>query len=399
MGSIVGTTVMGKLTTLQVKNAKPGRYSDGDGLMLIVKDSGARSWLLRIQYLGRRMDIGLGSAKVISLSDARERASETRKLIRSGGDPIAARRASQSLLAALPSFREAATALHGEREGSWKNHKHRAQWLSSLEAYAFPDIGSTPIDKVTGPAVLDLVSKIWQEKPETAKRVLQRVTAVLDWAHAKGHRPSEAPLRSIRLGLARQTRAVKHHEFLPYADVAPLMAKLRESDTVGRLALRFLILTAARSGEVRGAIWEEIDLAGKTWTVPASRMKAKKAHVVPLSPAAIEVLRIAERLRKGKNGEPIFPGKGDKPQSDMTLTKVLRTAKPGMWTVHGFRSSFRIWAAEKVDGSRELAEEALAHVLTSKVEASYRRTNLLEKRRTLMDVWAKYADPHHVSRG
>lgn len=381
---------MGNLTALQVKNAKQGRYSDGGGLILIVKESGAKSWCLRMQADGRRRDFGLGSASVVSLSEARERAMETRKLVLSGLDPVAVKRASRALKSPLPTFAEAAELVFEERKGSWRNEKHQAQWLSTLRTYVFPKIGPLPVDEVTGPAVRDLLAPIWQDKPETARRVLQRVTAVLDWAHAKGHRPFEAPIRAIKIGLAKQGKAVKHHAFLPYPEIAGLMRDLAEHQTMGRLALRFLILTAARSGEVRGATWDEIDLTQGLWTLPASRMKAKREHVVPLSAAAIEILRAAEKQRKGLPDEPVFPGNADKPLSDMTLAKVLRTARPGAWTVHGFRSSFRVWAAECVDNSNEIAEEALAHTIPNKVEAAYRRTNLLDRRRSLMNDWAEF---------
>lgn len=383
---------MGKLTALAVKAAKePGRYIDGQGLMLVVKPSGARSWQLRVQVDGRRRDIGLGSASTLSLSEAREKALETRKLIRSGVDPVEAKRSTKRPAAAARTFKETAEALHLERAGDWKNEKHRAQWITTLRTYAFPAIGDVPVAKVAGPAIRDLLVPIWQSKPETARRVLQRIGTVLDWAHSTGERESEAPMRSIRAGLPRQTKQAEHFESLPYADVPPLMAKLREADTAGRLALRFLILTAARSGEVRGATWEEVDLTRGLWSIPATRMKAKRAHVVPLSAAAVEVLETAKALRAGVEQEPIFPGIKRQPLSDMTLTKVLRTAVDGAWTVHGFRSSFRDWTAECTDVPREIAEEALAHVLTNKVEAAYRRTNFLDKRRSLMADWAEFA--------
>ncbi|PHP17450.1 hypothetical protein CG471_22810 [Sphingobium sp. IP1] len=385
---------MGKLTALQVKSAKVGRHVDGDGLMLVVKDSGARSWQLRIQQNGKRRDIGLGSGKLIGLAEARERAVEARKQVRAGIDPATARKAPQQLPAAIPTFTEAAREVHDERKSSWRNGKHCAQWLSSLEAYAYPAIGSLPVDQITAPAVRDLLVPIWTRKPETARRVLQRIVAVLDWAHAKGFRPAETPVRSIRHGLVRQRKSDGHFAALAYDQVPALMRELAKIDTVGRLALRFLILTAGRSGEIRGARWNEIDLCKKTWTIPASRMKARREHIVPLSPAAIKILEISAGLRKGGLGEPVFPGAGGKFLSDMTLLKVLRNALSGSWTVHGFRASFRIWAAECTDIPREIAEEALAHTITNKVEAAYRRTNYLDKRRVLMERWADHAMFH-----
>ena len=382
---------MGKLTAMGVKAAKePGRYSDGEGLMLLVKPGGSKSWLLRIQWNGTRRDIGLGSAGSVSLSEARQRATEARKDVEAGKDPSRAGRVSQALLAAVPTFRVAAVAAHAERKAGWRNPKHRAQWLSSLETHAFPAIGDTPVDKITAAAVRDLLTPIWLTKPETARRVMQRVGAVLDLAHAAGHRPSEAPMRTIGKGLPRQPKRDRHFAALPYSDAAGLMAKLGECDTAGRLALRFLILTAARSGEVRGATWEEIDLAAATWTVPASRMKAGKEHVVPLSRAALDVLEAAAKARTGGEAEPIFAGLAGRSLSDMTLGKVLRVAVGGKWTVHGMRTAFRTWAAERTDYAGDIVEAALAHTNPNKVEAAYRRTNYLEKRVPLMADWAAF---------
>ncbi len=382
---------MGTLTAIKVKTTKePGRYGDGDGLMLVVKPSGAKSWQLRVQSAGKRRDIGLGSASTTSLADARERASEVRKQIRSGIDPVEAKRTSVKKADTLITFEQVAVAFHDERKSSWRNLKHRAQWLSTLETYVFPYIGSLPIDAVTGPAIRDLMVPIWQAKAETARRVLQRIGAVLDWAHSKGLRPTDAPMRSIRAGLARQTTRPKHFAALPYPQVGNLLRQLADVDTSGRLALRLLIFTATRSGEVRNATWEEIDLQKALWTIPASRMKAKREHVVPLSNAAVAVLTIADGLRRGVPGEPIFPGLRGNALSDMTLAKVLRTAIGGDWTVHGFRSSFRDWAAECSAFPAEIAETALAHSPPNKVIGAYRRTDYLEKRRELMQEWSQF---------
>ncbi|KMS54068.1 tyrosine-type recombinase/integrase [Sphingobium cupriresistens] len=382
---------MGSLTVLQVKAAtKPGRYVDGEGLMLVVKPGGAKTWQLRIQANGKRRDYGLGSASIVSLADARERAYEMRKQVRAGDDPVALKEAARKIKATVPTFEVAARDLHEERKAGWRNGKHRDQWLSSLEAYAFPAIGSTPVDRVNVADIRDLLASIWLVKPETARRVLQRTVTVLDWAHAKGHRPSEAPVRAVRAGLGRQTKTDSHFLALPHDQVADLMKDLKESDTAGRLALRFLILTAGRSGEVRGAKWSEIDFDKALWTIPAERMKAKREHVVPLSSAALEVLRIALTLRRGGE-DVVFPGMKGQPLSDMTLTKVLRVALPGSsWTVHGFRSSFRDWCAECTGYRSEVAESALAHTIPNKVEAAYRRTNYLQLRTTLMADWAVY---------
>lgn len=383
---------MGKLNVMAVRAAKEaGRYVDGQGLMLVVKPSGARSWQLRIQFDGKRRDIGLGSAIDVSLAEAREKASEARKLVRQGIDPVEAKKASKRLAAQIMTFEQAALALHDERKEYWRNDKHREQWISTLRSYAFPGFGSETVDKVSSAQVREALLPIWQSKPETARRVLQRVGTVLDWAHAKGERQFEAPLRSIRAGLPRQLKTAEHFASMPHVSVAGLMTVLKQSDTPGRLALRFLILTAARSGEVRGATWSEIDTAKALWTIPASRMKAKKEHVVPLAPAALEILELALSLRKTASpDECVFPGLRGQPLSDMTLTKVLRMTAKTKWTVHGFRSSFRDWAAESTTFPSEVAETALAHTIPNKVEAAYRRTNFLEKRKEMMAQWADY---------
>lgn len=386
---------MGNLNVVRVKALKePSRYSDGGGLLLVVRKSGAKSWLWRGQANGKRRDIGLGTYPDVSLAEARDKAAATRKQMRAGDDPVEVKRAAKKAAATIPTFRAAAEAVHTERKGDWRNDKHKSQWINTLTTYAFPAIGDRPIDKVTSGDVRDLMVPIWQNKPETARRVLQRIGKVLDWGYAKGYCAGEAPIRSIRAGLNRQTKRPDHFASLPHDQVAALMTKLFESDTAGRLVMRFLILTAARSGEVRGATWEEI--SDGVWTVPAERMKAHREHVVPLSAAAAAVLETARKLQKGKQGEPIFPGLRDQPLSDMTLTKVLRTAIGGGWTVHGFRSSFRDWAAEKTLFPREVAEVALAHTNPDKTEASYRRTNYLEKRRDLMKQWADYIGTSNV---
>ena len=245
---------MGQLTALSVKAAtKPGRYSDGDGLILVVKSAGARSWVLRAQVDGKRRDFGLGSASTVTLAEARDLAEESRKLYRKGVDPVAAKRAERLARQTIPTFRVAAKAAHEERKSGWRNDKHRAQWLSTLEAYAFPSIGDVQVNEIEGSMIRDLLLPIWLEKPETARRVRQRVGVVLDWAHAKGYRTSEAPMRSISKGLPKQPRKDGHFAALAYDAAPAFMAKLAERESVGRLALQFLILTAARSGEVRGA--------------------------------------------------------------------------------------------------------------------------------------------------
>ena len=380
---------MGKLTLAAVKAAKAaGRYGDGDGLYLLVGPTGARSWVLRAQKDGKRRDIGLGSAAKVPLALARDRATKARSQIEVGIDPVAERRKA----AGIPTVREAAALVHAETRKGWRNGKHDKQWLSSLETHCFPAIGDVSVSDLDGPALRDVLASIWLAKPETARRIRQRIISIVDWSVAKGYRDVPLAMAAIDKSLPRQKRTDRHHEALPYADLPDFMAKLRSRESVGRVALEFLILTAARSGEVRGATWAEIDLEAALWTIPAARMKAEREHVIPLSDAAVRVLGRAKQWRTGttKDDALIFPGmKRDKPISDMTLTKVMRdmalTAVP-----HGFRSSFKDWASETTNFPNELSEAALAHAIPNKSEAAYRRGNMLEKRRVMMEAWSMY---------
>lgn len=379
---------MGRLSATAVKAAKlPGRYGDGDGLYLLVSRAGARSWVCRVQKDGKRRDIGLGSAKKVSLALARERAAKVRTQVEVGLDPIAERRKE----AGIPTFREAAVIVFAENKKNWRNAKHREQWLSTLTAYAFPHFGDMAVSKVDGPQVRDALVAIWLDKPETARRVRQRIVTVIDWAIAKGYRDRPLPIAAMNKSLPKVKAKPAHHSALPYADVPAFIAKLRKRESVGRLAFEALILTAARSGEIRGALWSELDLERKLWTIPAERMKAGREHIVPLSDAAACAFRRAEAYREVRN-DLVFPGaRYGKPLSDMTLTKVCRDLEvPAV--PHGFRSSFRDWVAEETDFDGDVAEMALAHTIENKVEAAYRRGNLLEKRRTLMDAWGRYCE-------
>lgn len=380
---------MGRLSATAVKAAKlPGRYGDGDGLYLLVSRAGARSWVCRVQKDGKRRDIGLGSAKKVSLAVARERAAKVRTQVEVGLDPIAERRKE----AGIPTFREAAAIVFAENKKSWRNAKHRDQWLSTLTTYAFPFFGDMAVSKVEGPHVRDALVAIWLEKPETARRVRQRIVAVIDWAIAKGYRDLPLPIAAMNKSLPKVKVKPVHHSALPYADVPAFAAKLRERESVGRLAFEALILTASRSGEIRGAAWSELDLENKLWTIPAERMKAGREHVVPLSDAAVSAFQRAETYREVRN-DLVFPGaRYGKPLSDMTLTKICRDLEiPAV--PHGFRSSFRDWVAEETDFDGDVAEMALAHTIENKVEAAYRRGNLLEKRRALMNAWGAYCLP------
>lgn len=387
---------MAGLTALQVKNAKPGRHADGAGLYLLVRDTGSRSWLLRVMVAGKRRDFGLGSVAELSLASAREKADEWRAIAKEGRDPSMVKRAEVRAQAredakASRTFEAAAAEFMAAHSPSWRNEKHKAQWTYTLREFAYPKIGAEPVNEIDAPMIVDTLMPIWQRLPETARRLRQRIGAVLDYAHARNWRDREAPMRAVLKAMPKQTSQKQHFAAVPYPDAPTVIAALRKADaTVGRAALEFTILTAARSGEARGARWSEVDLEAKTWTIPAERMKAKRAHIVPLTSQAIALLENLKPLAKAADGL-IFPGLRAKPLSDMTMSKVQRALAPGT-TVHGWRSCFRDWVAETTNFSGELAEMALAHSVASKVEKAYRRGNLLERRRELMDAWAWYLD-------
>lgn len=379
---------MGTLSATAVKAASaPGRYGDGDGLFLLVGKGGAKSWMVRVQKDGRRRDIGLGSARKVPLKLARERASEVRTQIESGIDPVAERRKAPG----VPTFRAAASLVHTEHKASWKNAKHRVQWLSTLETYAFPAFGDRSIADIDAAMVRDALAAIWLKKPETARRLRQRIRTVIDWSVAKGYRDAALAMPVIDKALPKQRAKVRHHAALPYAELPAFMSELRARESMGRSALEAAILTAARSGEVRLATWAELDLDAATWTVPAERMKAGREHVVPLSAPAVALF---ERMKahKREGSDLVFPGtKRGKPLSDMTLTKALRDMGRDV-TAHGFRSTFRDWVAEQTSWPAELAEAALAHVVSDKTVAAYQRGSMLEKRRELMAAWTDYCE-------
>lgn len=376
------------LTAVQVRTLKvPGRYADGNGLYLVVEPSGSKRWLLRTVVQSRRRDIGLGGASLVSLAEAREKALDYRKLARDGGDPLAERRRAK---ATIPTFAEAAEKVHEEHKASWANPKHAAQWINTLNTYAIPHFGTRRVDQIETPDVLRALAPIWLTKPETARRVRQRIGTVLNWAKATGHRSGENPVEGVAQGLPKQTDEVEHHAALPYVEVPAFVARLQEADRGEgtKLAFEFLILTALRTSEVLGARWEEIDAADAVWTVPAKRMKMKRMHRVPLSARALALLQRAKLLA----GESpfLFPGqKAGKPLSNMAFEMTLRRMEVPV-TAHGFRSSFRDWTAEATSYPNEVAEMALAHVLKNRVEAAYRRGDLLEKRRGLMEEWSSF---------
>ncbi len=398
---------MGQLTHLAIKNAKPGRHVDGKGLCLIVKPSGARSWVLRVQVDGKRRDVGLGAVDltrkrdpkaesaddtpvqhkaVLTLEEARQKADFLRRAAKAGHDPVLVRDKDKK---APPTFRKATEACHSELKAGWAA-KNAAAFLSSLEDHAFAKLGNLRVDHIEASHIRDMLAPIWLEIPVMARKVRQRVNAVLNYAKSKGWRTTEVPERSVTIGLPRQ-RAGGNFKAMPYADVPDFVKEVRgEPVTLGRLALLLTIFTAARSGEVRSAKWSHVDLERKIWTRPAALMKTKTEHVVTLNDSAIAVLKDAAKLRTTQADCLIFPGKGSKSLSDMTLTKVLRDA--GLpYAAHGFRSSFRDWAAEKMPHIPEaVAEAALAHVVPDKVVRAYKRTTFLEMRRQLLDAWGAF---------
>ena len=397
----------GKLTATAVKHAKEGRHGDGAGLMLDVKPGGRAYWVLRYMLAGKRRDMGLGAASgasAVTLAEARERAAVARHQAKSGVDPIQQREAGQKAATAVAqaekarvrTFRDVAILYVAAHEAAWRNAKHRAQWESTLTAYVHPHFGDVPVAAVAKGDVTAALQPIWAEKPETASRVRGRIEAVLDFAKAHGWRDGENPAQwkgNLAHVLPRRSKLapVRHHPALPWPEMGAFMAALRAREGMSALALEFTILTAARSGEVRGMTWGEVNATSKVWTVPGPRMKGGREHRVPLSEAAVRVLN-AVRPEKADAAALVFPSpsRPGAMLSDMTLTAVLRRMRRGDLTAHGFRSTFRDWCAEMTSYPREVAEAALAHTLRDKVEAAYRRGDALEKRRLLMEEWAEF---------
>ena len=373
----------------------PGRYSVGDGLILVVTKSGSRSWIARVlDPSKRRRDIGLGPYPEVSLKDARRRAGEMRNQAREGVDPVAAKRAAART---IPTFKAAATKAHGERKEAFRNEKHREQWIDSLTSYAFPAIGSLPVDQVDGPAVVRALKPVWTTKPETARRVLQRIASVVAWAVAHGYRDHELPVKAIRMGLpkqpkvnpnARGTDSRGHFAAIPYTDAAAYVSRLRGSaESISKAALELVMLTVCRSGEARGAKWAEFDMEKAEWKIPGDRIKAGVEHTIPLSPAAVAVIKRMQEIRG--TGDLVFPSRKGEALSDVAVSKAHKLFSPAS-TVHGWRSAFRDWAAEQTSVPGEIVEAALAHTNPNRVEAAYRRTNYLDQRRPLMEAWAAY---------
>jgi len=389
-----------KLSARRVATAStPGRYADGGGLYLQVGPNGGKAWLFRYSFGGRRRQMGLGEVDLVSLAEARERALSARRLVHDGVDPIEDRRA-RRLTARLKAakavtFADAARRYVAAHEAGWRNPKHVQQWRSTLETYACPHFGGLPVQAVDTDLVLRALDPIWRTKPETASRLRGRIEAILDWARVRGLRDGENPARwrghlDALLPAPSKVRPGGHHPALPWREVPAFMSELRVQSGIAARALELLVLTTSRTGEVLGATWDEVDLAGATWTIPARRMKGGRAHRVPLSAPALAVLH---KMSAHSTDGLIFPGRRpDRPLSNMAMPKLLDRMGHGEVTIHGFRSSFRDWAGETSDFPREVVEQALAHAIGDKVEAAYRRGDLFEKRRELMDSWAAFCD-------
>jgi integrase len=396
---------------LSVRNAKPGRHADGEGLYLLVKPTGAKSWLLRVQVDGKRRDVGLGTAdssprangkaedspiaipllhrKILTLSEAREKAAILRVAAKSGLDPVLERDRERR---SIPKFRDAAKAAHEALKDGWAAKGART-FINSLENHAFATLGDIRVDAITAANITETLAPIWTAKPDMARKVRQRIGTVLNFAHGKGWRSTEAPGRSVTVGLPRQPKG-GNFDAMPYADVPAFVAELEgKPPTQGRRALLFQILTAARPGEVRGARWGQIDFNKHDWNRPSALMKGADAppHTVTLSEAALKLLERVKGDRKPKPTDLIFPGKRGAMMSDMTMNKVLRAA--GLpYDTHAFRSSFRDWAAEKMPHIPDpVAEAAIAHVVPDKVVRAYKRTTFVEMRRELLEAWGRYA--------
>lgn len=390
----------------EVRKLKPGVHAVGgvSGLLLSVKDTGARSWVLRVVVGSKRRDIGLGGFPDVPLAQAREKARETKEQIRQGIDPVEARKAARAALMAASAknitFDEAARQFLKSKTREFSNPKHIQQWSSTLETYASPVIGRLPVDKVELAHIVKILEPLWQAKTETATRLRGRIEGVLAYATASGFREGDNPARwggnlDAVLPKPGKLKKVKHHRALPWQEVADFVVKLREREGMAARALELLVLTATRSGEVRGATWPEIDLQAKTWTIPAERMKAGKEHVVPLCSDAVKLLKALPRF---EGTDLVFPSARGGMLSDMTMGKVLKLMQVDA-TAHGFRSTFRDWCSEQTNYPRDVAEMALAHTIPSAVERAYRRGDLLTKRTRLMADWCKFLNTKTAKSG
>ncbi|NVO05653.1 MAG: integrase arm-type DNA-binding domain-containing protein [Rhodoferax sp.] len=400
--------LINRLKALDVSRAGEGFHPDGGGLALQVTPAGSRSWVFRYTLSGKERRMGLGATHTVSLSEARERARQLRQQLLAGVDPSAAKEAARGVLARQAvTFDQAVEKYIKAKGGEWKNDKHRQQWENTLATYASPVLGSMDVAQVSTTHILEVLEPIWSTKTETATRLRQRISKVLDWAKTAGHRAGENPARwagHLEHLLAKPSAVgkVDNHPSLPWTRAADFMAALRKEQGQGSLALQLALLTATRSGEVRGAVWSEFDLVAKIWTIPAERMKAEVEHTVPLTDAAIRVL---QQVTRNPATDLVFHSIRKKKSvslSDMTLTAVIRRMNDagGGWVApdgrgvvpHGFRSTFRTWAGEATSHPREVAEHALAHRLPDKVEAAYQRGTLLPKRMALMADWAAFLE-------
>ena len=373
------------LSATAVRNLKePGKYYDLHGLFLRIEPTGSRRWVQRVSVAGRQREIGLGTADLVTLAEARELAVSNKKLARAGGDPLAAKQQH----VAIPSLNEAIDKVIELNAPTWTNAKHAAQFKSTLTNYVTPRLGRRPVNDIQAADILSVLQPIWVDKNETARRVKQRIGTVMKWAIAQGYRTDD-PTLALNQVLPKPNRKPKHRASLPYTNVSDCLKVIKNSDAMlsTKLAIELLVLTATRSGEVRLADWNEVDLDARTWTIPAVRMKMKEEHIIPLSDRALDVLQQAKAL--GDAGL-IFPGmRSGRPMSDMTMSKLVKELGFPV-DIHGFRTSFRTWVQEQTNTAHEVAERALAHKTTNKVEAAYARSDLFEKRRKLMDAWARY---------
>lgn len=385
-----------KLSARKVESSPPGKYEDGGGLRLVVSKSGARKWVLRYTLKGKRREMGLGSFPDVSLNDARTKAAEYRGMASNGTDPIKARRVEP---AKIPTFTACAGQYIRAHRRSWRNAKHARQWVSTLKTYARPVIGETPVDEIGTDEILKILTPVWTSKTDTAKRIQGRIENILDFAAARKYRDASNPARwrghlDKLLPKPSRVRTITHHPAMPYIELPGFMETLRANDSVSASALRFLILTATRTGEVLNAKWNEIDLKARVWSISAERMKTRREHRVPLSDEAVSILTQLPRI----SGNPyLFPGsRHGRALSNMALLQLMRGmgygvgGEKGPYVPHGFRSSFRDWSGEVSSFPRDVAEMALAHVIENKVEAAYRRGDLFEKRAMMMEAWANY---------
>jgi len=372
-------------------------YADGGSLYLRVAEGGSKQWIFRYVTNGRLRDMGLGPVHTLTLAEARERATEARKLRLDGIDPIAHKRERKAALAAADAkqmtFRQCAEGFMRDNSAGWTNPKHRMQWETTLAKHVYPTLGSLPVSAIDTPLVLKVLKPLWERTPETASRVRGRIENILGWATVHHYRSGDNPARwngllEHALPARSKVARVEHHAALPYVEIPAFMSKVRQNTSTGARALEFIVLTAARLGEAINATWDEVDLAVRVWTIPAERMKAAREHRVPLSDAAIRLLRQMSAIR---HSDYVFPGaRAGRPVGENTPVRLAKEAAGADITVHGLRSSFRDWAAERTSFPREVAEMALAHTIPNAVEAAYRRGDLFDKRRRLMDAWAEF---------